>query len=205
MKLIDGIKLKGKPAEIPDCPRDNLPQFFVEMGYKIGAEIGVYRAEFTKIFCQAGLKMFAIDPWLGYQGAGRSEQKQEMQDYNYQCAQKTLSPHDNCTLIRKTSMDALADFKHESLDFIYIDGDHRFRYIAEDISEWFLKVRSGGVISGHDYFCTHPGATNVICQIKPVVDAFIQAYRIPNFYTFGKIKKAKDKADQYPSWMFLKP
>ncbi len=31
MKLIDGIKLKGAPAEIPDCSRDDLPQFFVEM------------------------------------------------------------------------------------------------------------------------------------------------------------------------------
>ncbi len=66
MKIIDGIKLKGLPAEIPDCGRDDLPQFFVDMGFKVGAEIGVLRGEFTEKLCQAGLKVYAVDPWKNY-------------------------------------------------------------------------------------------------------------------------------------------
>jgi hypothetical protein len=207
MRITDGLKLKGRPAEIPDCSRDNLPQFFVEMGYKVGAEIGVYRGEFTEKFCKAGLTMYAIDPWIGYKGAGRTERVQEMQDYNYNCAKKTLSPYKNCTLIRKSSMDALNDFRSESLDFVYIDGDHRFPFVAEDIYEWYWKVKRGGIISGHDYFCTDPKANNVISHVKTVVDAFIETLLIPNFYVFGKMNRLeqKSKNDRIPSWMFVKP
>lgn len=65
MKLIDGIKLRGNPAEILDCSRDDLPQFFVEMGYKAGAEIGVYKGQFSKKFCQVGLN-FMLSTLIGF-------------------------------------------------------------------------------------------------------------------------------------------
>lgn len=185
--------------EIPDknSSRDDLPQFFVDMGYKVGAEIGVYRGGFTKLFCQAGLKMYAIDPWMAYLGAGRSENKTDKQDENYEIAQKTLSQYSSCKLIRKTSQDALIDIPDASLDFVYIDGDHRFRYIAEDIVGWSKKVKKGGVISGHDYFNTKPTATNVICHVKSIVDAFIKTYNILDFFIIGQ----KDKT---PSWVIKK-
>ncbi len=198
MKLIDGIKQIGKPFEIPDSTRNDLPQLLKDLGYKEGAEIGVYRADFTKKFCEAGLKMFAIDPWMGYVGAGRSEKVQEMQDYNYECAQKNVAQYPDCKLIRKSSMDALADFKKESLDFVYIDGDHRFPFIAEDIYFWYDKVKKGGVICGDDYFCTSPEANNVQCHVEPVVDAFVATKRIPNFYIIGR-------NDKKPSWIIFKP
>lgn len=198
MKLIDAIKEKGCPFNVPGCGRDDLPKFFKEMGFKVGAEVGVYRGEFTEKLCRVGLKMYAIDPWIGFSGQGRSEQAQDMQDYNYNCAKKILSPYKECTFVRKTSMDALPDFKPESLDFVYIDGDHRFRYVAEDISEWYWKVKKGGIIAGHDYYNTQPGANNLICQVKTVVDAFVETYAIEKFYTFGQ-------GDRYLSWMFVKP
>lgn len=61
-------------------------------------------------------------------------------------------------------MAAAPDFKPESLDFVYIDGDHKFKYVAEDISEWFWK--KGGMIAGHDYFCTHPGQKNLPAMLN---------------------------------------
>ena len=195
--LQEGIKQSGRPFEIPNCSRDDLPQFFVELGYKVGAEIGVYKGAFTEKFCRAGLKMYAIDPWMAFPGQGRTQMIQERQDFLYGHTQRTLTPYKDCTIIRATSMEALKDFKDESLDFVYIDGDHRFRYIAEDIYEWYLKIKKGGIISGDDYFCTGPGANNVLCHVKPIVDAFALTYDIPNFYVIGQ----KDKK---PSWIIIK-
>ena len=40
----------------------------------------------------------------------------------------------------------------ESLDFVYIDGNHHFDFVMQDIIEWSKKVRAGGVVSGHDYY-----------------------------------------------------
>lgn len=206
MKLIDAIKEKGKPFSVPDCSRDSLPEFFSQMGYKVGAEVGVFRGEFTEKFCQRGLAMYAIDPWIGYSGAGRSEKVQEKQDSNLDTAKARLSLYKNCTLIRRTSMEAVADFENESLDFVYIDGDHRFRYIAEDLYEWYQKVKRGGVMSGHDYFSTRPEATNVICHVGPVVDAFVETFGIESFYTFGysENNEQETKNDRTLSWLFFK-
>lgn len=204
MKLIDAINPKSGKIEIPDCLRGDLPEFFVQMGYKVGAEIGVYKAGFTEKFCKVGLKMFAIDPWKAYDGGGRNMKMKKRQDFLYGHAQRTLAPYRDCTIIRATSMDALSHFKDGSLDFVYIDGDHSFRYIAEDLVEWSKKVRSGGAVCGHDYFYYGP-QSDLVCQVGPVVDAYIKVFEIKNLYIFGKAEDTHDKDDKYPSWMYIKP
>ena len=201
MKIIDGIKLQGRPVEIPDCGRDDLPDFFVQMGYKTGVEIGVYKGEFTEKFCRAGLKMYAIDPWLNYSDFIHPRGQRRL-DSQYQQAKGILAAYD-CTIVRKTSMEAVEDFANESLDFVYIDGNHHFKYVAEDICEWSKKVRPGGVISGHDYF--FPKATTPLgvweslgtCHVKYVVDAYTLAYDIRNWYLLGR-------SDRSISWMWIK-
>lgn len=184
--------------------RSDLPNYFVKMGYKIGAEVGVYKGAFTEKFCKVGLKMYAIDPWMAYQGGGRTQAEQDRQDFLYGHTRRVLDRYKNCTIIRKTSLEALNDFENESLDFVYIDGDHSFRFFAEDLVEWTKKVRKGGCVSGHDYFYYGPKSTNLICQVSPVVDAYVKAFEINSLYVFGQDKDAKDKDDRYPSWMFIK-
>jgi hypothetical protein len=194
MEIYEAVNsLKGNPCIIPDSNRDDFPNFIVKSGYKTGAEIGVHRGEFTEKFCKMGLKMYAIDPWIGFAGQGRTQRIQANQDDNYNHVVETLSPYD-CTIIRKTSIGALGEIGDNSLDFVYIDGNHDFPHAAEDIFYWSKKVKYGGIISGHDYFCTAPHATNIVCQVAPVVDAFVKAYNIENWYVFGRDV----------SWMFLK-
>ena len=206
MKLIDAIKKeKGVPFKIPDSSRNDLPKFFKEMGYKIGAEIGTHRGEFTEKFCKVGLSIYAIDPWMGFSGQGRTQQVQYVQDGYYEDAKRVLIPFENCTIIRKISMDALLDFKSKSLDFVYIDGDHSFRHTASDIYEWSKKVRSGGIVSGHDYFNTSSTSSNVVCHVKSVVDAYIKMFEIDNFYLCGGTEIARHgDPDKYHSWFFIK-
>lgn len=203
MNLIDGIKLQGAPARIPDCSRDGLPQFFKEMGYEVGAEIGAHKGEFTEKFCVEGFKMYAIDPWIGFSGQGRDQQVQFVQDGYYEEAKRRLIPFETCVIVRKTSMEALGDFKDRSLDFVYIDGDHNFRHAAEDIYEWTKKVRVGGAVSGHDYFDTPHFARNIVCNVKAVVDAYTKAFDITNWFIF-KPDNSSDPNDKYHSWMFFR-
>lgn len=207
MKLLNAIKVeKGRPFYVPDCPRDKLPEFFKQMGYKVGAEIGVYKGAYTKLFCEEGFQMYAVDPWSAYGGAGRTQKRQERQDFLYEHTTRELAPYNNCTIIRKTSMDALNDFEDGSLDFVYIDGDHEFSHVAADLVGWSKKVRVGGAISGHDYWCTDPNARNLVCHVGPAVDAFVKVFGIESFYTFGRSKPLKEelKDDRYLSWLFFK-
>jgi predicted O-methyltransferase YrrM len=44
------------------------------------------------------------------------------------------------------------NFENESLDFIYIDGDHSWTGVKNDITLWWPKLKPGGIMAGHDYF-----------------------------------------------------
>ena len=52
----------------------------------------------------------------------------------------------------KTSLAAAPEVPDGSLDFCYIDANHRYFEVAQDIRAWRPKVRPGGIICGHDYF-----------------------------------------------------
>ncbi len=204
MKLIEGIKQKGQPFEIPDASREDLPQFFVDMGYKVGAEIGVERGRFSESLCRVGLKIYAIDPWREQKNLFYSRGQKRL-DLHYEYTQRTLAPYPSCTIIRKTSMEAVEDFADESLDFVYIDANHEFRYIAEDLVEWTKKVRRGGIVSGHDYFFVKHGKGAQIWHVAYVLKAYIAAHGIPNWYVIGsKNRLPGEKRDIWRSWMFVK-
>jgi hypothetical protein len=102
-------------------------------------------------------------------------------------------------------MDALKEYTDGSLDFVYIDGDHSFPYIAQDIYEWSKKVRVGGMVSGHDYFNTPPHASNVLCHVKAAVDAYTRLYRMTKWYVIGSFRPVEgERHDKYLSWMWIR-
>jgi hypothetical protein len=49
------------------------------------------------------------------------------------------------------SKEASKLFNDESLDFVYIDANHTYEAVKEDLKCWYDKVRVGGVVMGHDY------------------------------------------------------
>lgn len=203
MELSEGIKLIGRPVDIPDASRDDLPGLFKSLGFKVGVEVGVFRGEFTEVLVKSGLYVYGVDPWLAY-GGYEYHKLQKEHDKNLAITKKRLEPYSNVTLIRKTSMDALADFADESLDFVYIDGNHRFRYVAEDIMEWSRKVKQGGVICGHDYAYFQHRYFGGGCQVHEIVDAFARSFDL-NFWIIGRRKVVPgEKRDRMRSWMFIK-
>lgn len=188
------------PIEIPNYGRFQMPQLFNELGFKTGAEIGVAYGTYLETLCKGmpEATLFGIDPWEIYEGCQDCQNSAIIHDF-YLTASQRLKPY-NCKLIKKFSMDALADFEDESLDFVYIDANHEFRYLAEDIVEWSKKVRPGGIVYGHDYVRT--GARN---HVIPVVNAYTQAFRINPWFILGtKAIVPGEIRDKPRSWMWVK-
>jgi hypothetical protein len=186
--------------------RSDLPAWLVENGFKVGAEIGVYEGEFTEILCLAGVeRIYAIDPWAAYNIKEKYKDvdtvSQERQDFLYGHAHRTLDKYPNCTIIRKGSIEALADFEDESLDFVYIDADHSFAAVAADIMGWSRKVKIGGIVSGHDY----TSLPIYGAQVRPVVDAAAETLGT-QVVVIGSNSKAdtKRRGDGYHSWLWIK-
>lgn len=166
--------------------RKDLARYFNQLGFNVGAEIGVAEGNYSIQLCDANplLKLYAIDSW------GLEDPiSHHLRIDAYQTAQQKLSPY-NITLIRKFSMDALKDFEDSSLDFVYIDANHRFDYVVYDIIEWTKKVKKGGIVSGHDYVVANQ------CGVIPAVNAYVQAHTL-------KLNVTTDPTETI-SWWFVK-
>lgn len=206
MKLIEGIKHQGAPFWIPDCTRSELPELFVQLGLKKGVEIGVSWGQNIVDYCRAGLEIYGIDPWKNSEDniyrkiISIPGDKAKDIDTVYNYAVERTRQYPNCKLIRKLSMDALADFPKRSLDFVYIDGNHGFGYVAMDLMKWSDKIRKGGVIAGHDYLDIM-GPRN-FRSIRYVVNAYAQAYDYKNWYIIGK--PPEGKYERHLSYLFFK-
>jgi hypothetical protein len=199
------VRRRHLPVIIPNVSRNDLPAYFKKLGFKVGAEVGVYKGQFMELFCKEGFKMYGIEPYKAYDGYDvKDKDFQAVQEAILLEATKRLSPYPNYTLIRKTSMEAVKDFEDESLDFVYIDGHHGFKYIAEDLWEWSKKVKKGGIICGHDYFALRKDWRGPYCShVKEVVDAFTLALDINPWYVLGeRHAKPGEIRDPYRSWMW---
>lgn len=207
MTIKEGIKNEGRPFKIPDCSRDDLAEFFKEMGYTKGVEVGVYKGEFTRVLAKTGLTIYGVDPWKAYEDYNEEHRDfQARQDELYRQAQENTKHLPNITLIRKSSVDASKDFANESLDFVYIDGHHGFKFVAEDIWEWEKKIKKGGVICGHDYALNDKGFRGPYAlHTKYVVEAYTKAANIRNWFILGSDEKIKgQKRDAFRSWLWIK-
>ena len=72
----------------------------------------------------------------------------------------------------KTSMEAAEDFGDGSLDFVYIDANHKYVNVSLDLRAWWPKVRPGGVLCGHDYF-THGAVKKAVDDWAATNDLYV--------------------------------
>ena len=54
-------------------------------------------------------------------------------------------------VIESDSSEAASKFEDESVDFIFIDADHRYSSIKKDLTSWYPKVKEDGIFCGHDF------------------------------------------------------
>ena len=114
-------------------------------------EIGAYSGEGTVVIAKHFKEVMAIDPWLnGYDINDRASQQCPMK-FVFETFQERTTPLGNVSYSRGKSLDALEFVKDGELDFIYIDGDHRYEGVLADLKGWKAKLRAGGVIAGHDW------------------------------------------------------
>ena len=196
---------KHKPfraIEIPQFTRiDGLTPLFAELGYKSGAEIGVERGMYTEVLCQKNpqAKIYAVDPWTAYSGY-RDHVSQEKLDGFYRDTLQRVAPY-NCEIIRDWSVEAAKKFSDHSLDFVFIDANHRLEEVINDIVAWEKKIRPGGIISGHDY---RQFKRQTYSHVVEALGAYTYAYRIHPWFLCGLRSEPKGVRDTARSWFWVK-
>lgn len=129
----------------------------------IGAEIGVWQGRTSRQLVDKGVKrLYLIDPYIftnnakrwdgGKYGQGLKVLSQEDMDRLYQSVFNSFKEEPSVVFLRKKSQKALEDIPDESLDWVYIDGDHDYLTVKADLEGYYKKVKKGGVIMGDDYW-----------------------------------------------------
>jgi len=136
---------------------------FVEIGSWKGRS-SVFMAEKIK---ESGknIEFYVIDTFEGTEN--EHEEYDEIKNKSlYDVYLKNIDPVKSyIKTIRGSSLDVHSQFGDNSIDFLFIDGDHTYKGVRNDLRNWFPKVKSGGIIAGHDY-------TEPTCGVKMAVDEF---------------------------------
>lgn len=191
------------PIEIPNVGRDSLGEWFRELGFAVGVEVGVERGVFAETLCRAHreMKLFGVDAWQAYKGY-RDHTDQAELDSCHIDAIKRLGKY-KVTLVEKYSKDAAGNFPDNYLDFVYIDGNHEYSYITADLCAWVPKVRVGGIVAGHDYYRSIRKDSK--CHVKAAVDGYTIAYRIAPWFLLGRRARVPGEVrDTSRSWLWVK-
>jgi len=124
-------------------------------------EIGTHRGAFAVALLEKwkGRVLHCVDPWENIPEFDDVQVSRlitcldgaEDREEDFQHAKNVLSRFgDRVVLHRTVSLKFVKQCSNESIDFVYLDGNHRYKEVRRDLIAWLPKIRPGGLLAGHD-------------------------------------------------------
>jgi len=123
-----------------------------------GVEIGTYRGEFAKMILDIIKPNFLtlIDPF---------EKNEEVyEEMNLTTAYSSVEDYEQvkrilATEIQDGTVAIIRDYSYNEVkccpdgivDFVYLDGSHKYLDVKKDLNDWLPKLADSGIMAGHDY------------------------------------------------------
>ena len=153
------------------CVLDKIP----ENG--VCAEIGVLKGDYANLISlQSISKLFLIDPWISIPDIPHrwhAVSQEEMDSYRLEVHDK-FSNNDLVEILEEYSFDAVNNFEDNFFDWIYLDANHSYNHVIQDLQAWWKKLKPESYLCGNAYIDS-PVARNVLdFGVIPAVDDFIE-------------------------------
>jgi len=198
-KLYEEYGVHSDYLEIPDVGRADLSKWLNTLNFRVGVEVGVAFGKYARRIMRnnPGMTLYGIDPWVQYQGYN-DYQKKGTYDRMLKEIEETVKAYPNFKVIKEFSVDAVKRFKDNSIDFVYIDGNHSHESVLEDMEIWTPKVRKDGIVAGHDF-------TNRLPAVKRAVMEYVKRNDIKLMVLGLESKKSRSLVrDSSRSWLFVR-
>ena len=110
------------------------------------AELGVAAGDFSRQIMDicAPAQLHLVDIW----GSDRYGEELYLSVNNHFQQQRQRG---EVTIHRKPSLEALESFPDQAFDWVYIDTTHSYELTRDELRACARKVKSTGIIAGHDY------------------------------------------------------
>ncbi|MFW5891394.1 MAG: class I SAM-dependent methyltransferase [bacterium] len=140
--------------------RKDFVKIINHFNYKTGVEVGICQGKNASYILEnSNLKvLYGIENW-SVKGCRKCKKETEKKMKKY---------GDRFIWKIGNSMEKVKDFADESVDFIYIDGDHKYQSVKKDFKKWYPKLRKGGLFAAHDYVKTKS------CGVVKAADEFFK-------------------------------
>lgn len=149
----------------------------VEIGSYMGCSTAYLAVEI--INSKKNIKLDVVDSWNGEDGTGRPPWSDYGDDPTHNVSKpsgdifesfkRNLEPVWSVINPIQSLSDKAADlYKDNSLDFVFIDANHHYEGVKQDIVKWLPKVKNNGIIAGHDYNpISWPGVIKAVHECFP--------------------------------------
>jgi predicted O-methyltransferase YrrM len=172
--------------------RNQLGHLLNTLKFTKAAEIGVQKGLFSKIILSEWPNghLTLVDSWEhvpndSYHDVANVSDEEHLN--NMKITEQNVSQYtDRYTMIKGYSNQVYANFEDNYFDLVYLDANHKYENVYEDISLWINKVKNGGFLCGHDYVDGNLYEGNF--GVKSAVKDFFK--RDPDFIT----------QEPWPSW-----
>jgi len=168
-------------------------QGLIGCGVEVGTYNGWYAADLLHQW--RGEKLYMIDAWryLEYWDDPMNAQKEEQGRRLLNTFESVYKFGRRAVMIREMSEDAVRLFADGSLDFVYIDADHSYAGVLQDILRWAPKVKKGGTLAGHDYL-DGPTSNGAVNSVKLTVDEWARRVGLT-------VSVIEERSGHEPSWL----
>ena len=125
--------------------------------FPVGVEVGVLGGDFSFYILDVwpNITLFSVDVWAkqedGHYIDVNNRDNINFEEMYLNVLQRSKSFDNRSVIVRKLSNEAVQMFANESLDFVYLDANHSYQQVKEDLLLWYPKVKKHGIISGHDF------------------------------------------------------
>ena len=164
--------------------------------FKNCAEVGIgYGFHAKEILNNTDVDMlYLIDPHIPYSNDGFPRDVANFggfQKLDNNIRTNLLQHHDRYQWFKQSSTTITQkQIPDNTLDLVFIDGDHSYQAVQNDLRFWWKKIRNGGWILGDDYSSCHPGT-------KRAVDDFASEFHL-------QISFLTKPNNDYPIYFFVK-
>ena len=165
------------------------------MNMNRGVEVGAYNGEHALVMKRnaPNINIILVDPYKHYPKEiynDMANDAQHIMDLRYEMVKCICDATEGMELWRMTSLEAAQKIEDNSLDFVYIDANHKYASVYEDILTWGPKVKKGGYICGHDFEWT---CLETVCKaVLDTVGNFGDTLYVSKFSTDWFIRKDRE-------------
>lgn len=151
------------------------------------AEIGVWTGDFSeRILRRTRPKLLhLVDPWQfqpqypeRYYGGSIAGNQEDM-DRVFDDLRTRFANDPRVVVHRGTSVDVLSSFPNAYFDWVYIDGNHSYEFVIDDLRLCLAKTKPGGLIAGDDY----TWAPDQAYPVRRAVQVFVEENRLVEYLT----------------------